>query len=227
MARAVIRNKPKKEPVEQDPEKWVSHNFEFKHQFLVGVKMMEGGEPVEGVPTWEEVQEEIKALLRKRFPKGSFTPSGGYLIIHEGNGRVQACYPHDFDYATMDRKPGTHPPLYTLTQDEQKEVRELQRQVELRAHHESSRVLVTGNSLARNPTNLLTTHETDALQRIKRKRVPARSSQVETSGPVEWSEEDADNETLVEQETEKLLQRSDISTKKVAKQVRPVRVKRK
>lgn len=210
MAKAVIR-KPKKESAQQDPEKWVSHNFEFKHDFIVSVKMMEGGELIEGVPTWEEVQEEIRGLLKERFPHGHFTPSGGYIIIREDDGRVRACYPGDFDYETMDRKPGTHPPLYTLSHEEQREVRELQRQVEIRVQREKAREESTGNSLARNPPNLLTLKETTAVQRIAKRSRPKVES-------VEWTEEDMVDETLADKETQKLL--------KTAPTVRKRRLKR-
>lgn len=227
MAKAVISKKPKKESAKQDPEKWVAHTFEFRHQFLVGVKTMEGGELVPDVGTWEEVQQEIRELLEKRYPNGHFTPSGGHLLIHEGSGKVQACYPHDFDYETMDRKPGTTPPLYTLSQEEQKEVRELQRQVEQRAVREAA----TGNGLARNPTNLLTTRETDRLNKIRNGKSPSYAVRVSSADPnkpvtsvevrpagrdikvsskdlVEWTEKDAGNEELAEQETAKLLKRA-------------------
>lgn len=224
MAKAVISKKPKKESANQDPEKWVSHQFEFQHHFLVSVKEMDGGEPVMDVGTWEEVQEEIREVLLKRFPHGKFTPSGGYILIREDDARVRACYPQDFDYETMSRKPGTVPPLYTLSQEEQKEVRDLQRQVEQRAVREAA----TGNSLARNPTNLLTARETDRLDRIRNGKRPGYTVRVGSTDPgsnvtsveikpagrdikvsstdlVEWTEQDADNEKLVEEETSKLL----------------------
>lgn len=197
VAKAVIRKPPpKKESAEQNPEKWVAHHFEFRHQFLVGVKTMEGGELIPDVGTWEEVQEEIRELLKKRFPHGMFTPSGGYLLIREDDGKVRACYPHDFDYGTMDRKPGTVPPLYTLSQEEQKEVRELQREVERRVEREKA----NGNELARNPTNLLTARETAAAKRIVRTRPKPAPEKVE------WTEDDAGDEALAEKETAKLLQ---------------------
>lgn len=199
MAKAVVRRTPKKESAEQDPEKWVSNHFEFRHQFIVGVKSMEGGVPVLDVGTWEEVQEEIRGLLRKRFPNGMFTPSGGYLLIREDDGKVRACYPHDFDYETMERKPGTMPPLYTLSHEEQAEVRALQRQVEERAKREKEREARTGNSLATNPRNLLTARETTKLQSIRTK---PRVQKVEN---VEWTEADAADEGLAEKETKKLL----------------------
>lgn len=212
MAKAVIR-KPKKESAQQDPEKWVSHNFEFKHDFIVSIKMMEGGELIEGVPTWEEVQEEIRDLLRERFPQGNFTPSGGYIIIREDDGRVRACYPGDFDYETMDRRPGTHPPLYTLSHEEQKEVRALQLEVEKRVQREKAREEATGNSLARNPTNLLTLRETTKVQKIRNK---AHSKPPQN---VEWTEEDVADESLAEKETEKLLSTSPTVRKRRLKRV--------
>lgn len=198
MAKVVVRKASKEKPVKQDPEKWVSHNFEFRHQFLVGLKMMEGGEPVDGVPTWEEVQDEIRELLKKRFPNGHFTPSGGYLLIHE-EGRVSACYPNDFDYETMNRKPGTHPPLYTLSQEEQKEVGVLQR-----IERESK----NPNHLARNPTNLLTTQETDRLRKIRAKKILRDTvDEIYPQADVEWTEDDAGDEELAERETAKLLKK--------------------
>src|SRR5262249_39379247 len=156
-------------------------------------------------------QEEIRELLKKRFPHGNFTPSGGYLLVHEDDHRVRACYPHDFDYDTMARKPGTIPPLYTLSQDEQNEVRKLQREIEERAVREKRRELETGSTLATNPRTLLTTHETDRLQNITKKRVVRVKPEVVQE--VEWDENDVADETIAEKETAKLLGNS---TKKPA-----------
>jgi ASC-1-like (ASCH) protein len=205
VAKAVIRKPLKKESAEEVEEEtsenpeWVAHCFEFRHQFLVGVKMVEGGELIDDVGTWEEVQQEIRELLKKRFPHGHFTPSGGYLLVHEDGGRVRACYPHDFDYEKMERKPGTVPPLYTLSHEEQLEVKELQKQIEQRAQREKAREIETGSNIATNPRTLLTARETDRLSRIV-KKVPAKKVEA-----VEWTEEDAADETLAEKETAKLL----------------------
>ena len=169
----------------------LSYNFEFKHQFIVGIKPGNDG------PTFEQVQDDIRKMLQERYPGGVYTPSGGYVLI---NGR--ACYPWDFDYETGDRKPGTVPPLYTLTEDEQKEIKLQERIV-----RERKRELRTGNTLATNPTHLLTASEVSKLQEVRaRKPVRVRTGagkQMEMD--VEWSEKDAGDEKLVEAETAKLL----------------------
>lgn len=205
MAKVVRRAAAKEKP--EGERKWVSHNFEFK--FITSIKVLENGQPVHGAPTWEEIQREIKEHLLKKYPNGRFSSAGGYILI---NGR--ACYPHEFDYSTMDRMPGTRPPLYTLTREEQEELKVLDR-----IKGERDRELSTGNSLATNPTHLLTASESLKLRKMRENkpsapakrpvRVKSGSGIARTSSgkqvTVEWSEKDAGNEDLVTAETEKLL----------------------
>lgn len=198
MARAVRVSKTSPEK-----EKRVSYNFEFRHQFIVGIRPGSEG------PTFEEVQEDIRQMLREKYPNGNYTTSGGYILI-DGRG----CYPWDFDYETGDRKPGTHPPLYTLTDDEQKEIR-----LQERIAKEREREVRTGNNLATNPTHLLTADETSRLRKLREKQnhspVPPPPSvrKVRKVERVEWTEADANNEELADQETEKLLARMPVRKK--------------
>ena len=67
----------------------------------------------------------------------------GYYLV---NGRV--CLPDDYDPATRDFKPGTHPPLWAMSPDEQKIVQRIDR--------EKSRP-----EIARQPQHLRTSTETD------------------------------------------------------------------
>lgn len=167
----------KRKPEKQDSGKRVQKTYEFKHGFMVGL----GNEYRD--MTWEEAQDRIRKALEAEFPGGLFTPVGGLILI---DGK--ACYPGDFDYETMDRKPGTHPPLYTLSKEEQDAIR-----VEERIARESN----NPNTLARNPTNLLTSRETDSLRKIRAKKAE----------PVEWTEEDIGNEDLVAEETKKIVRK--------------------
>lgn len=197
MARAVrvSKSSPKQ-------ERRVSYNFEFKHQFIVGIRPGSGG------PTFEQVQEDIRQMLREKYPEGNYTASGGYILI---DGR--ACYPWDFDYQTGDRKPGTHPPLYTLTDDEQKELK-----LQERIAKEREREIRTGNSLATNPTHLLTAQETSRLRKLRERQnhnpvPPPPVRKVRKVERVEWTEADANNEGLADRETEKLLARMPVRKK--------------
>lgn len=174
-------------------ERRVSYNFEFKHQFIVGIRPGSGG------PTFEQVQEDIRQMLREKYPNGNYTASGGYILI---DGR--ACYPSDFDYESGDRKPGTHPPLYTLTDEEQREIK-----IQERITRERDREIRTGNSLATNPTHLLTAEESSRLREV-RSRGPVKvrtGSGKQVQMEVEWSEKDMGNEELAEAETAKLLEK--------------------
>lgn len=184
----VVRVKPKAKPV-KDSGNRVQKTLEFKHGFMVGL-----GDEYRDV-TWEDMQERIRKVLENEFPGGLFTPVGGLILI---NGR--ACYPHDFDYGTMDRKPGTKPPLYTLTKEEQDAIR-----VEERIARESQ----NPNTLARNPTNLLTSRETDKLNAMRRGKTGTGVA-VTSSGKVaeiEWSESDIDDDSVVAAETKKVVRK--------------------
>jgi len=197
----VVRSKPK--PPE-DGGRRVSYNFEFKHQFIVGLR-------VNGGPTFEEVQQEIQKMLLEKYPNGVFTPSGGYILI---DGR--ACYPWDFDYEKQDRKPGTKPPLYTLSEDERREIA-----IDERIQRERDRERRTGNGLATNPTHLLTDRESSRLRKLREAKEGKQVTSVTVSEP-EWTEADAKDEDLVERETAKLLKK----LPKPASQRRPVKTLR-
>lgn len=192
MAKVVrVKRKPEKK---QDSGKQIQKTLEFKHGFMVGLK-----DDYREL-TWEDAQERIRKALEAEFPGGRFTPVGGLILI---DGK--ACYPHDFDYEAMDRKPGTHPPLYTLTREEQELVK-----VEERIARESK----NPNTLARNPTNLLTSRETDTLRKIRSKGLTKQETREAMGDSVEWTEEDINDDELVAQETKKALRK--ITVKKTA-----------
>ena len=218
MAKA-IRVKPKppeeKSSTGDKEDRRISYNFEFRHQFIVGIRMLESG------VTYEQVQQDILDMLRAKYPGGVFTPSGGYILI---DGK--ACYPGDFDYETRDRRPGTRPPLYTLTAEEQREIGLLDR-----IERERKREIQTGNGLATNPTHLLTAPEVDRLKKFREKqgtskeaerrpvRVKSGSATGRTSSgqpvTVEWTEKDAGNEDLVAEETAKILGKMPLTPRRV------------
>lgn len=180
MAKLVRAAKPKDAQEKVDSGKKIQKVVEFR--FNVVMSYGDGHR----AQSWEEAQQEARRVLLERWPDARFTPVGGYILI---DGR--ACYPDDFDMEIMDRKPGTHPPLYTLTHVEQEEIR-LQDRI--------ARDAKNPNHLARNPVGLLTTKETDHLKRIRsRGAAPVQN--------VEWTAQDAENENLAEQETAKLLKK--------------------
>lgn len=212
MPKVVIKAKPGI----KDSGKRISKSHEFKVNMYVSLSDKHRG------LTWEQMQERIAELIKQEWPDALVTPMGGHILI---DGR--ACYPHDFDYTTMDRKPGTHPPLYTLSDAEQREVQVLQR---------IERERKNPNRLARNPEHLLTSRETDMLNKIRGRKPsievrvgskdpakPVASASIRRNGKdihaqstdlVEWTEKDADNEELAEKETAKLLRK--IPAKKTA-----------
>lgn len=187
----VVRVKKKPEPAKDSSNK-IQKTFEFKHGFMLGL-----GDDYRDV-TWEEMQDRIRKALAAEFPGGLFTPVGGHILI---NGR--ACYPHDFDYGTMDRKPGTRPPLYTLTKEEQDAIR-----VQERVERESKYT----NHLAKNPTHLLTSRETTELNRLRQNASKSATSAVKpvvkvASKPVEWTEDDINNEEIAVEETKRIVRK--------------------
>lgn len=204
-----LRVKPKAQKQNQDSGKRVQKTIEFKHGFMVGLS--NGFREV----TWEDMQERIRKALEAEFPGGSFTPVGGLILI---DGK--ACYPHDFDYETMDRKPGTHPPLYTLTKEEQDEVRVLER---------IDRESKNPNKLARNPTNLLTSRELDRLNAVRRRKSGTGTGVTSSGEPVnvEWSERDVHDETVAEEATKKIIRRLPVSKPEPAKKPAPKKLVRK
>lgn len=178
MAR-LVRAKQDTEKSSRDSGKKINKHFEFKFGFMVGLK-----DDYRDV-TWEQMQQEIRELLQRKYPGGNFTAVGGYILI---DGR--ACYPQDFDYEAMDRKPGTKPPLYTLTPEEQKQIQILER---------LEREGRLDNALAKNPSHLFTSKETDRLREFRQKKGSKPVTEVE------WTEQDADDESIAEEETAKAL----------------------
>lgn len=102
--------------------------------------------------SFEKVRDRIREMILAEYPTAQFTPTGGYYLI---DGKV--CRPQDFDSETMDRKPDTFPPLWSLTAEEQAEVKRQQRILEDAAR---------GNTLSRQPPNLRTSKELDELKRV-------------------------------------------------------------
>jgi len=65
----------------------------------------------------EEFIDKFRKFAEETWPgRLNFTVVGNYYIV---DGKV--CRPEDFDRESMDRKPGTFPPSWSLTGDEKKE----------------------------------------------------------------------------------------------------------
>jgi hypothetical protein len=204
MARIVRAKAAEKEQTRKDTGKRVQKVYEFQHSVIVSLN--DGFRDV----TWDQMLDTVREALAERFPGGRVTSIGGHILI---DGK--ACYPHDFDYELMDRKPGTFPPPYTLTDEEKKQIGMLERINRERKAPE----------MARNPEHMLTTGETSALRRIRAAKNgvkdPRRPPAPVIAVAPEWTEQDADDEALVERETAKLLKR--IPVKKPKEPVRVLR----
>lgn len=109
--------------------------------------------------TVEEVEEKLRQFVRKEWPSAHFTPASRYYIV---DGKV--CRVEDFDHETMDRKPGTYPPDWSMTNEERAEV--------LRQKRIAENAKQT-NDLAKQPVNLPTSRELD-----ERKKQPKPKEEV-------------------------------------------------
>lgn len=142
----IIRPKKAAEEKKSDSGKPVQKVLQFRMDVMVS-----NGNGDRGT-SFEEFQSVIREMIKERYPTAQFTPSGGYYLI---DGKV--CRPTDFDWETMDRKPGTYPPLWSLTAQEQMEVKQQQR-----IREDAARA----NTLSRQPPNLRTSRELDELKKI-------------------------------------------------------------
>lgn len=106
--------------------------------------------------TVEEVEEAIRQFVRERWPSAHYTPASRYYIV---DGKV--CRVEDFDRETMDRKPGTFPPDWAMTNEERAEV---QRQKRIAENAKQT------NDLAKQPVNLPTSRELDERKKAERKQ---------------------------------------------------------
>lgn len=106
-----------------------------------------------------EIQEALKNFIEERWPNSRFTPSGGhYLIDGPEPGSRESCRFEDFDRKTMTRKPGTHPPSYTLAPGHAKrQAEEAEKILSARNKQQSG----MENELGKQPENLLTSKEVD------------------------------------------------------------------
>lgn len=146
-----LRPKQEKPQKKQDSGKPVQKHTEVNVRFMLSNG---NGNRHESV---EEVEEKLRQFVREQWPSAHFTPASRYYIV---DGRV--CRVEDFDFETMDRKPGTFPPDWSLTNEERAEV--------LRQKRIAENARQT-NDLAKQPVNLPTSRELD--ERAK-KAVPPK-----------------------------------------------------
>lgn len=78
--------------------------------------------------SYESFVEAFRQFTKERWPGANFTPIGGYYLV---DGKV--CRVEDFDRQTMNRKPGTFPPSWSLVGDEKKDAIQAEREEEKRA----------------------------------------------------------------------------------------------
>lgn len=97
----------------------------------------------------EDLIEAFRQFTKERWPGANFTPVGSYYLV---DGKV--CRPEDFDRKTMDRKPGTFPPSWSLQGEDKKESILAERNAEQEKNP---------NKLAHQPKKLLTSKEMDSL----------------------------------------------------------------
>jgi hypothetical protein len=71
----------------------------------------------------EDFIEKFREFAKETWPeRHNFTVVGSYYIV---DGKV--CLPQDFDRETMDRKPGTYPPSWSLSGEDKKEAERAER----------------------------------------------------------------------------------------------------
>lgn len=126
-----------------------------------------------------EVQEFIRKTVLEKWPHANFTPAGGhYLIDGKEKGSREVCRFEDFDRETMDRKPGTFPPSYTLAPGfARKQAEEAERLLAERNAKQKSEP----NELGKQPEKLLTSREMDDLKNGK--TAPAAKKVVKKIAP--------------------------------------------
>lgn len=117
--------------------------------------------------TLEEFQAEVQEALFNMGAK-RVTPASGYYLV---NGKV--CLPQDYDEKTRDFKPGCYPPAWAGGPDEK----------EIRARIERESKLPM---MARQPTRLRTSKETDRLHELERKQ-----KSIDNAEPQERSTQDS------------------------------------
>lgn len=126
--------------------------FQLRLDFIVSHGNKYDGE------SHEEVMAKFRAFVKENWPDAHFTPTGGYYLIDDADGRREVCRPQDFDCATMARKPGTHPPSWSLTAEQQTA---LERQMRVTRE-------LAQPALTRNPTTLYTAKELDRMAELDR-----------------------------------------------------------
>jgi hypothetical protein len=163
--------RPKKQAAQkQDSGKTVQKNVHGQVNFILSFSDGHRGQ------TYEEVVERLKELVAKEWPTteetrgASFTPTGGHYLI---DGKV--CRVQDFDPETMDRKPGTFPPSYTVSGEEKKQAILAERAEELAKNPPK-------NQLGVQPPNLLTSAEAEEVKQSRLRPSP-KPKQEEISVP--------------------------------------------
>lgn len=172
--------------------------------------------------TYEEYIRDITAAL-KAIGVDYVTPAGGYYIV---DGKV--CLPEDYDSETQNRKPGTHPPLWAMTDADREQAKILERIEQQKSYP----------ALSRQPPNLRTSAETPKTSRVStgatRSAIGRRSAYDWDSRPkstkdlvsvapvvdedvpdLEWDVSDVDDVETVD----KVTQAATVKLRKTAKRV--------
>lgn len=157
MARKLKRLDISENSGKNDPANSIAKSVNIQLNFIVS----SGNDDRER--TYEEFIEEIQTAL-KAIGVNHVTPAGGYYII---DGKV--CLPEDYDPETQNRKPGTHPPVWAMTEADRQEQRILER-VQAQWGYDK---------LSRQPPNLRTATETP---KAKMARISSQSSPKRRSG---------------------------------------------
>lgn len=120
----------------------------------------------------EQVREDIKDDLKNGKTQAKLvTNLGGYYLV---DGRV--CLPDDYDPKTRGFKPGAHPPLWAMAPDEREVLKRIEREKSLPA-------------MARQPQNLRTTQETDALHQKEKRIAKTKAALDDLYDNTEWGQQ--------------------------------------
>lgn len=119
----------------------------------------------------EQVREDIKDDLKNGKTQAKLvTNLGGYYLV---DGKV--CLPDDYDPNTRGFKPGAHPPLWAMAPDEREILKRIEREK-------------NNPPMSRQPQNLRTTQETDALHQKEKRIAKTKAALDDLYDNTEWGQ---------------------------------------
>lgn len=109
----------------EEPKTPPAKTVQKQAQVELTVKLIVSNGDTHRSESYEDFVEALRQFTKSKWPSSNFTPIGGYYLV---DGKV--CRVEDFDRETMNRKPGTFPPSWSLAGDEKKDAIAAERQAE-------------------------------------------------------------------------------------------------